>query len=113
MNWLNPGTFRRIKLATLAVGGPNMSTRAIVQELQRQDNKLFSKLSPATVEGWIDRSGSVTRWSDKVLARAKHGNNPGHSNGGRKGVLVSKLHKVILADSHVSSGQVSRGHPCH
>ena len=88
-----------------------MSARAIVQELQHQDSKLFSKHSPATVEGWIDHSGSVTRWSDKVLARAKCGNNPGHSNRGRKGVLVSKLRKVILADSHVSSGQVSRDCP--
>ena len=78
-----------------------MSVRAIVRELQRQDHALFSKLNPNTVDGWINQSDGIAYWLDKILARAKHGNDPGHSNGGRKGVFVSKLKATVLKDLHV------------
>ena len=59
------------------------------------------KLNPNAVNSWIDRSGNFARWSDKVLARDKRGNNSGHSNGGRKGIFVRKLMAMVLRDSHV------------
>ena len=82
-------------------GGPNMSVRAIVRELRHQDHALFSKLNPNTVDSWIDQSDGIAYWLDKILVRAKRGNDPGHSNGGRNGVFVSKLKATVLKDSHI------------
>lgn len=46
------------------------------------------------MDGWIDQSGDKPHWSDTTLERIKKGNEPGHANGGRKGVLVSTIHQL-------------------
>jgi hypothetical protein len=90
-NWLTPFLFTQIEQARIAAGGPRWSTRAIVHELNKKDQRSFGNLSHTTLNGWIDRSGSKPKWSETFLARLKHGNEPGHSNGGRRGVLVSNI----------------------
>ena len=81
--------FQQIERARIVAGGPWWSTRGVVRELKRRDFETFKGLSRTTVDEWIDRSGSVPKWSDKTLERIKRGNQPGHSKGGQRGVLVS------------------------
>lgn len=99
MNWLAPFIFPRIKAAARFARGPNMSVRHIVMELHKQDQKTFARISPNTIDGWIDRSGPVPRWSDAVLKRAARGHEPGHTNGGRKGIFVSDFTGSLIIDS--------------
>ena len=65
-----------------------MSASAIVQALKRMDPDTFADISRTTIEGWIDRKGPTPRWSDAVLKKVEQGNDPGHSKGGRRGILV-------------------------
>src|SRR5882762_9324428 len=88
-NWLTPFLFKQIEAARITSGGPKWSTRAITRDLQKKDFGTFKGLSRTTMDGWIDRSGDKPRWSDTILERIKKGNEPGHVNGGGKGVLVS------------------------
>lgn len=100
VNWLEPFLFRRIKAAARIAGGPNMSVRHIVKELHRQDHKTFARISPNTINAWIDRSGPAARWSAAVLQRAERGHEPGHTNGGRKGIFVSNDPAITQAITH-------------
>ena len=65
-----------------------MSASAIVHALNRMDPDTFANISRTTIEGWIDRNGPKPRWSDAVLKKVEQGNDPGHSKGGRRGILV-------------------------
>jgi hypothetical protein len=89
-NWFTPFSWAVIKQATHDVGW-EMSPTAIVQRAKAQVPTLFEGLTRETVRDWIDRSGERLRWSDAVLRRVKAGSNPGHSKGGQRGVLVSRL----------------------
>lgn len=78
-------------------GGPRWSTRAIVRELKKRDLKTFDRLSHTTINGWIDRSGSKPKWAETFMACLQHGNEPGHSKGGQRGILVSyKLKSTVI-----------------
>ena len=87
-NWLTPFCWTQIVIATKQVGW-RMGASDIAKKLKSQDPVTFDKISRNTIEGWIDRSGSKPRWKESVLRRVEDGNNPGHSNGGRRGILVS------------------------
>ncbi|KAG6914641.1 hypothetical protein DXG01_016182 [Tephrocybe rancida] len=93
INWLSPFLFRQIELAAKHVGGPWMSTWLIVKELHRQDSAIFNRLSPSTIEAWIDRTDEAPRWSDAILARAERGHDPGHNKGGR--IAIFKKHPEV------------------
>ena len=88
-NWFTPFLFKQIELARINSGGPKWSTRAITRKLQKKDFATFKGLRRTTMDGWIDRSGVKPCWSEKTLQRVRRGNEPGHANGGRRGVLVS------------------------
>jgi hypothetical protein len=88
-NWLTPFLFTQIESAKVTSGGPRWSTRSIVKELKKRDPKTFQGLSRTTMDKWIDRTGDKPKWSEKTLERVKRGNDPGHANGGRKGIFVS------------------------
>lgn len=64
------------------------SPSTIVEWLKKQDLETFGGLTKQSVDGWIDKSGPTRRWKDNVLRWAEHGNDPGHSKGGQRGVLV-------------------------
>ena len=88
-NWHTPFCWSQIKIAAKKVGW-KMSASAIVQALNRMDPNTFSDISHMTIEGWIDLKGPKPRWSDAVLKKVEQGlgNDPGHSKGGRRGILV-------------------------
>jgi hypothetical protein len=88
-NWFSPFLFKQIELARINSGGPKWSTRAITRELQKRDFETFKGLKRTTMDGWIDHSGVKPCWSEKTLQHVQKGNEPGHTNGGRKGALVS------------------------
>lgn len=89
-NWFDPFLFRQIELARKTAGGPNMSTRNIVKELKKRDYNTFKGLNRTTVDGWVDRRpGHTPQWKQSVLVRIEQGSDPGHTKGGRKGILVS------------------------
>ena len=88
-NWFTPFLFKQIENARIAAGGPKWSTRAVERELKKRDPVVFKDFSHTTMNEWIDRSQDTPKWSDKTLVRIKRGNEVGHANGGRKGVLVS------------------------
>lgn len=92
-NWFTPFLFKQIEDARITSGGPTWSTRAIIRELQKKDFATFKGLSRTTINGWIDRSQNKPRWSEKTLERVRKGNEPGHVNGRRKGVLVRDLNQ--------------------
>jgi hypothetical protein len=94
-NWFNPITWSLIEKASRNAGW-EMSASAIVRESKRIDPVVFANLSRTTVIGWIDRSGDVPRWTDSVLQRIEQGNDPGHKNGGRLGILVSQQSLTII-----------------
>jgi hypothetical protein len=73
----------------VASGGPRWSTRSIVRELKKKDPETFQGFSRTTLDKWIDHTGDKPKWSKRTLERVKHGNDPGHANGGRKGIFVS------------------------
>jgi len=87
-NWLTPFCWTQIVIATKQVGW-RMGASDIAKKLKSRDPVTFDKISHNTIEGWIDQSGSKPRWKESVLRRVEDGNNPGHSNGGRRGILVS------------------------
>ena len=114
VHWLSPLLWPKIKMAAKVAGGPTMSSRSIVHYLKRQDSKTFSLLSPSTVEGWVDRTGDKPRWSESVVRRLQQGHQPGHSKGGRRGILVSQMNEHhnyrLLTIFMISfSGQTPRG----
>jgi hypothetical protein len=86
-NWHTPFCWSQIKIAAKQVGW-KMSASDIVRALRRMDPDTFAGISRTTVEGWIDRKGPKPQWSDAVLKKAEQGNDPGHSKGGRRGILV-------------------------
>ena len=57
-------------------------------EVRPRNIQNFKSLSCTTIDAWIDRSGDAPKWSSKTLERIKRGNEVGHANAGRKGVLV-------------------------
>jgi len=57
--------------------GPKMSPVEIVNELKKLNKLQFAKLALQTLGAWIDRSGTIARWSDRTLERAATGNRPG------------------------------------
>jgi hypothetical protein len=93
-NWFTPFLFKQIEAVCIKSGGLKWSTRAITRDLQKKDFVTFKGLSRTTMDGWIDWSGNKPRWSDTTLERIKKGNEPGHANRGRKGVLVSTIHQL-------------------
>jgi hypothetical protein len=98
-NWFSPFLWNQIMTAAAHPSvGRSMSSRALAKVLTVKDSKTFSALAPSTIEGWIDRkSGLRPRWSDAALRRAELGNHQGHSNGGRRGVLVRVLASMKLS----------------
>lgn len=90
-NWFTPLTWSLIEKANRNAGW-EMSPSAIVREAKRIDAVIFANLSRTTVIGWIDRSGDTPRWTDSVLERIERGNDSGHKNGGRLGILVRYSH---------------------
>ena len=70
-------------------GGPKWSTRSIAKELKKRDPVTFQGFSHTTLDKWIDRTGDKPKWSERTHECVKHGNDPGHANGGRKGIFVS------------------------
>jgi hypothetical protein len=94
-NWFTPFLFKQIENAKNFAGGPKWSTRAIVKNLKMRDPIVFKNLNRTTIDSWIDRSGEKPRWSDKTIERIKKGNETGHANAGRKGVLVCYSHSCI------------------
>lgn len=88
-NWHAPACWSQVLLAAKESGW-KMSAFEIVRSLKRRDPVIFAGITRETVKSWIDRSGDKPRWTDTVLARmaARTGNEPGHSKGGRCGILV-------------------------
>lgn len=88
-NWFTMGCWSQIQLAAKTVG-PGMSTTGIVRELRKRDPIVFGEIRRTTVENWIDRSMGVARWKKAIVDRMEdgRGNMPGHTNGGRKGILA-------------------------
>jgi hypothetical protein len=88
-NWFTTACWSQIQLAAKTVG-LGMSTTGIVRELRKRDPIIFGNIRRTTVENWIDRSMGVARWKKSVVDRMAYGrgNMPGHSNGGRKGILA-------------------------
>lgn len=68
-----------------------MGASAIVTAAQKLDPVLFAALRRTTVDSWIDRSQDKPRWKDSVLKKIEQGNDPGHKNGGQRGVVVSSI----------------------
>ena len=68
--------------------GLKMSPTDIIAMLQKKDPEVFSGLKRTTVSGWIDQSGSCPQWKAGFLVRIEQGDQPGHNNGGQRGVLV-------------------------
>lgn len=91
-NWHTPACWSQILLAGKEVGW-EMSATEIVRALKRRDPIMFAGIQRSTVNSWIDRSGPVPRWKATALAPMENGtsNEPGHTNGGRRGILVSFL----------------------
>ncbi len=88
VNWHGPLLWPRIEaIVHYASVGPGWSSRTIVDQLQRMDD-VYAALSHSTVEGWIDRSGTSPRWSDRALEMARRGHTQ-TTNGGRRGVLAA------------------------
>jgi hypothetical protein len=88
-NWFTTGCWSQILLAAKTVGH-SMSATEIVRELQKRDPIVFKAIRRTTVENWIDRSMGVAKWKKAIIDRVERGrgNMPGHSNGGRKGILA-------------------------
>ena len=80
-----------------------MRATEIVRELQKRDPIIFGTIQRTTVENWIDRSMGVAKWKKAVVDRMEHGhgNMPGHSNGGRKGILARYLDLVTMICSQL------------
>jgi hypothetical protein len=87
-NWFTPVCWVMIEQAAKASGW-QMSETKIVQIAKARNPEIFAKLSRETVRGWIDRTGPQPRWSDATVRRIAAGNAPGHTNGGKRGALVS------------------------
>ncbi|KAF8193422.1 hypothetical protein BJ912DRAFT_241100 [Pholiota molesta] len=85
-NWFSPFLWSQIEKAKKHAGW-DMKASAIVAAAKKIDPVVFKGLSRTTVEGWIDRSGKVPRWTENVLRRIQQGNNPGHNKGGQRSVL--------------------------
>jgi hypothetical protein len=82
----------------------------IVAAAKRLDPVVFCGLSRTTVEGWIETSVSGKRhWKDSVLSRVSRGNEPGHSKGGRHGILVRE--RLVEWDSLLISFHSKDKHP--
>lgn len=86
-NWHTPFCWSQIQLAAKQVGW-RMSSSAMVSALRRMDPDTFAGISRTTIEAWIDRTGDKPQWRNTVLQKVEQGNNPGHTKGGRRGVLV-------------------------
>lgn len=97
MNWHTPFIWSQIETAARAVG-VKMSSTEIVKELQKRNPDTFSRLRHSTVNEWIDRKDGRPHWKEKVMVRVKRGNNPGHKNGGRRGILVSTRQNIMTVD---------------
>jgi hypothetical protein len=85
-NWGAPFLWSCILAAQRKVG---WSPQTIVNELHRVNHDVFQHLSRSTVGGWIELVQGFHQWKPHILQkRSENGNMPGHSNGGRRGVLV-------------------------
>src|SRR6266545_6019955 len=73
---------------TRAIPYWQMGASDIANRLKKRDPATFSQISRNTIEGWVDRSGVKPRWKESVLRQVEDGNNPGHSSGGHRGILV-------------------------
>lgn len=108
-NWVTPFLFKQIEDAKITSGGPTWSTWAIISELQKKDFATFQGLSRTMINGWIDQSQNKPCWSEKTLERVKKGNQPGHINGGQKGVLVRDFNQQYRANKlKRHTGKLSR-----
>lgn len=97
-NWHTPAAWSQIELAAKEAG-PTMSASVIVAILKKRDPVFFARIRHSTINDWIDRSGPRARWTDAVQERikSKTGNEPGHTKGGRRGILVKMLsYSMIL-----------------
>jgi hypothetical protein len=87
-NWFSPFLWSQIVNTAKEVGW-RMSASAIRNLLQRKDPTVFAGISRTTINSWIDRSGSIPKWSDNALRLAENGDHQLHPNAGRRGILVS------------------------
>ena|SRR6266545_2445058 len=76
INWMSPLLWTTISRVATCLG-PQMSPLEIVHELKKINSFQFAKLAPQTLGAWIDRSGTVARWSDRTLERVTSRNRPG------------------------------------
>lgn len=97
-NWHTPFLWRQILEAARDPSvGKKMGSWMIMKVLRKKDAETFKALSHTTIEGWIDRKDREhPRWSDAALRMGELGNHQGHSNGGRKGALVSASAPQLL-----------------
>ncbi|KAJ7577704.1 hypothetical protein C8J56DRAFT_729350, partial [Mycena floridula] len=56
----------------------------------------FGGLNRSTVQEWIDYSGERAKWKSTVMEKVDQGNDPGHTKGGRRGIL-SRYPEVVTA----------------
>ena len=87
-NWHTPFIWTQIEIAVRQVKW-KMGGSAIVAAARKLDPVLFAGLSRTTVNSWIDRSRERPRWNESILKKIEQGNDPGHKNGGQRGVVVS------------------------
>lgn len=92
-NWFTPFMWTQITIAARQAGH-KMSATEIVRILKSKDPSTFRGLNRSTVYDWIDYSGTQPCWKQSVYERAEKGNDPGHSKGGRRGILVSLIVSV-------------------
>ena len=89
-NWHTPFIWTQIEIAVRQAGW-EMGASAIVSAAKKLDPVLFAGLRRTTVNSWIDRSRDKPRWKESILKKIEQGNDPGHKNGGQRGVLVSQV----------------------
>jgi hypothetical protein len=88
-NWFMPICWRLIEQARITAGW-DMSASKIVKIAKMRNPEIFGGLARTTVREWIDRSGPRPRWSETTLEKVRNGLTPGHSNGGPRGIFVSR-----------------------
>ena len=87
-NWLTSFCWMQISIVAKQVGW-QMSASAIEEGLKKRDPITFVKIRRTTINGWIDRSGSMPQWKESILRRVEAGNSPGHNKGSCQGILSS------------------------
>ena len=65
-NWFTPLLWNDIEMAANRVGH-EMQPSQIVHDLKRRHPQRFAKLTQQVIGRWIDRSGTIPRWSEDTL----------------------------------------------